>query len=86
MHQSRLQSLIETIFNTLIGLVVSYLAWPPIAALAGLDFNHGQHIAVTAMFTVISVLRGYVVRRFFNARLQRLAAAIAKHAEPERSK
>lgn len=73
MEQSRLVSLIETLVNTGVGLVVSFLAWPPIAAMVGLDYTGGQHVAITA----VSVARGYVIRRFFNGGLHRLALRLA---------
>ena len=77
MEQSRLVSLIETLVNTGVGLVVSFLAWPPIAAMVGLDYTGGQHVAITAAFTAVSVARGYVIRRFFNGGLHRLAIRLA---------
>lgn len=77
MNQTRLVSLIETLVNTAIGFVVSYLAWPPIAAMTGLEYTGGQHAAVTLAFTVLSVARGYVIRRFFNTYLHRLAVWVA---------
>ena len=72
-NQTRLVSLVETLLNTAIGFIVSYLAWPPIAATAGLEYTGGQHAAVTAAFTLLSVVRGYVIRRFFNGGLHRVA-------------
>ena len=77
MEQSRLVSLIETLVNTGVGLVVSFLAWPPIAAMVGLDYTGGQHVAITAAFTAASVARGCVIRRFFNGGLHRLALRLA---------
>lgn len=78
MNQSRLSSLIETLFNTGIGFVVSWLTWPPAAALAGIEYSTSQHWGMTAIFTVVSVARGYVIRRHFNGRLQRAAARMAR--------
>jgi hypothetical protein len=87
MNQTRLGSLIEAVFNTLIGFVISYLAWPYAAKLVGLPFNHAQHFGVVVFFTAISVARGYVVRRWFNAWLHRaamrLAARINRDDTPE---
>ncbi|MCP4700495.1 MAG: hypothetical protein GY862_27135 [Gammaproteobacteria bacterium] len=81
MNQTRLGSLIEAIINTLIGFVVSFIAWPIAAALTGIDYSTGQHWAVVAFFTVISAMRGYVVRRWFNARLHRISLGLAKAIE-----
>lgn len=83
MNQSRLGSLIETLLNTAIGFVISYVAWPPAAALVGMPYSSSQHMGMVAFFTVISVLRGYVVRRFFNAWLRRAAERMASALSSE---
>jgi len=80
MNQSRLASLIETLFNTGIGFLVSWLTWPPAAALLGIAYTAGQHWGMTAVFTVVSVARGYVIRRWFNGRLHRAAERMAARA------
>lgn len=87
MQQTRLVSLIETLLNTALGFVVSFIGWPIAAALTGIQYSHGQHWAVVGFFTVLSVARGYVVRRFFNAGLHlaavRLAGKIVKPRDIE---
>lgn len=77
MHQTRIESLVETCLNVAIGFCVSYAMWPFVAALYGIPYSHAQAFGITAIFTVTSVLRGYVVRRWFNAGLHRAAARIA---------
>lgn len=77
MEQSRLGSLIEACINTLIGFLVSFIVWPIAAILTGIEYGHGQHVGVVTIFTAVSVARSYVVRRWFNARLQRAARAIS---------
>ncbi|MBN58704.1 DUF7220 family protein [Thalassolituus sp. UBA3500] len=69
MKQSKFESAIESILSVLIGFVVSYLAWPPIAALSDIEYDHSQHFSVIFLFTVLSVVRSYIVRRLFNARI-----------------
>ena len=78
MNQSRLESLIETLINTAIGFAVSYTAWPLVAVMFDMNYSAGQHLGITLVFTVISVARGYVVRRWFNAGLHRAAVRLAK--------
>lgn len=73
MNQSRRASLVEAVLNTLIGLVVSFAAWPVAAAWFDIAYTVSGHFGVTGFFTVLSVARGYVVRRWFNARLRRLS-------------
>lgn len=70
MNQSRLGSLIEACLNTASGFVLSFLAWQwIIVPLAGLPVDNLMNLQITAFFTVLSVARSYVWRRFFNARL-----------------
>ena len=78
MQQTRLGSLIETCMNTLIGFLISYFAWPVAAWIFEIQYNHGQHFGVVLFFTIISVVRGYVIRRWFNARLHQAALSIAR--------
>jgi hypothetical protein len=78
MNQSKLESFFESMANTVVGFVISWFAWPVIAAIVGISFNHTQHWLVVVLFTIISVVRGYVVRRWFNAKLHHLAVTLAK--------
>lgn len=77
MQQTKLESLVETCINTLIGFALSYIAWPIAAWLFTIPYSPGSHFGVVMFFTVISVARGYVVRRWFNARLHKMAIKIA---------
>ena len=80
MNQTKLGSLIEALFNTAIGFIVSFIAWPVAAYLFDMEYTRAQHFEVVAFFTVISIARGYVVRRWFNAKLHSTALALAKAA------
>jgi len=83
MNQTRLESLIETIINTLIGFILSFIAWPVAAALFNMPYNHGQHFGIVLFFTVVSVARGYVIRRWFNGRLKLTASTLARKFNQE---
>lgn len=78
MNQTRLSSFIESIFGTAIGLVINLVAQRYVFPLFGFDPPFITNLSIAAIFTVISIARGYVVRRWFNARLQRAAARMAK--------
>lgn len=77
MNQTRLESLAETLINTALGFAVSYFAWPVAAWWFNIPYNHGSHLGVVAFFTVLSIARGYVVRRFFNRRIHAIAVKLA---------
>lgn len=71
--QSKLESLIESSVNTFIGFIVALICqiWV-IAPLFNLPTTAVQDTLITIIFTVLSVVRGYLCRRYFNARLMKL--------------
>ena len=71
--QRRLESLVETVIGVAIGFLVSVTAWPAVAWLHGIEYTFSSNLSITGIFTILSVARGYVVRRFF-ARGLHLAA------------
>ncbi|WP_314435901.1 DUF7220 family protein [Massilia timonae] len=81
MTQTRLGSLIEAIINVLIGFGINFTANMLIFPLFGFHITPGANLALGLIYTVISVVRSYAVRRWFNARLQRLASAVATSIE-----
>lgn len=83
MNQSRLGSLIEAVFGTAIGFLVTLGLTPIVYPMFGHSFTLAQNLGITAIFTVASVLRGYVIRRWFNGRLHRAAHALAAAAQKE---
>lgn len=81
MNQTRLGSLIEAILNVIIGFTINYAANMLIFPLFSFHITPGANLALGLIYTVISVARSYCVRRWFNARLQRLASAVATTIE-----
>jgi membrane protein implicated in regulation of membrane protease activity len=72
MKQSKRESLVEASLNTASGFIVSLFVWQFIAApLFGYTVTWRDNVLLTALFTVVSVLRSYVWRRFFNRGLNR---------------
>lgn len=64
--QSRARSLTESLTNTGIGLAISMVTWRFVAWLYSIPTSSGQTVGITAIFTVVSIVRGYLVRRWFN--------------------
>lgn len=69
MHkQTKMDSVIEALFNILIGAGIALVAqfiWFPIL---GKSFTLGENLATTAFFTLVSFIRSYGIRRVFNGR------------------
>ena len=64
--QTRRQSMIETAASVAIGYVVALLSQIVIFPLFGIYATMTDNLLIGAWFTVISIIRGYYVRRFFN--------------------
>ena len=67
MTQSRRGSAIESSASTAIGFIVSWTVTAPILAAFGWHASASQAFGVTAIYTAISFVRGYAVRRLFNS-------------------
>jgi len=67
MKQSRLGSLVEQITSTVIGLVVALATQLIVFPWFGFNPPLGHNLLITAIFTGVSIVRGYGVRRLFEA-------------------
>lgn len=68
MSQSKGQSFQEALLSTAIGYVVSFITWYGILWTGLFDINvtFTDNLIITLIFTVVSVVRSYVVRRYYN--------------------
>jgi len=77
MNQTRLGSLIEACINVLIGFAINFVANMLILPLIGFHITPGQNLFIGVLYTLVSVARSYVIRRWFNARLHAAAQSLA---------
>lgn len=77
MSQSKLGSFIEVCINILIGFVVNFVANLCILPLFGFHVSLTDNFLIGLLYTVVSVIRSYVIRRWFNARIEAAANRIA---------
>ncbi len=78
MEQTRLVSFIEASLNVFSGFFISLAVWIFIVApLFGIDVTYAGNLAITSIFTVSSLLRAFVIRRWFNNSAYNGATAIA---------
>lgn len=66
MSQSRLGSMLEALANVAIGYGVAVAAQVAIFPLFGLHASLSDNLLIGALFTVVSLVRSYVLRRLFN--------------------
>lgn len=69
--QSRKQSLIESVVNVLVGYVVALISQLVIFPLFGVNLPLTDNLLISASFTIVSIVRSYLIRRVFNRNLNR---------------
>jgi hypothetical protein len=77
MEQSRIGSFIESCMNIAIGYGIALLSQLTIFSLYDIHISLSTNLWIGLWFTVISLVRSYVIRRWFNARLRRAAQKMA---------
>lgn len=76
--QSRLESFVEAAINVVIGYFIALGSQLIIFPIANIHVSMNTHLWIGAWFAFISIVRSYVIRRWFNARIRRLAGAITR--------
>ena len=76
--QSRLESFIESVANTAIGFIFGFTAQLLVFPLVGIYVPFSTNMKVCFAFTIVSIVRSYIVRRWFNARIHKAAMKIAE--------
>ena len=66
--QSKKQSLIETLTSVFVGWLIGVILNLTVLPLFDYNITVVDSLWVSLIFTVISVVRGYLIRRFFNSK------------------
>ena len=64
--QSRKGSFIEACINVLIGFWINFFANLVILPMVGFHITISQNLYIGLLYTIVSVARSYVIRRWFN--------------------
>lgn len=64
--QNKKTSFIESIIQTFTGLIISFIIQLIIYPSLNIEVSINQNIIITLIFTIASILRGYIIRRIFN--------------------
>ena len=68
--QSKLESIIETNANVASGFILSFFIWTYVVGpLYNIPTPFTQSLGIVAIFTASAIIRGYLWRRYFNAKL-----------------
>ncbi len=79
--QSRLESLVETVINVLLGFIIAFTSQVLIFPYFGINIPITTNLQLGLIFTFISIVRMYAIRRWFNSRLKNFAASVAHKLE-----
>ena len=66
--QSKRESIIETLTSVFVGWLIGVILNMLVLPLFDYDVNLTDGVLISIIFTAVSVVRSYVVRRFFNSR------------------
>jgi hypothetical protein len=80
MQQTKLGSLIESLMNIAIGLGVALISQIILFPMFDIHVTLTTNLWISLWFTGISLVRSYIIRRWFNARLHAVALALAEKA------
>ena len=70
-------AIIEAWMNILVGFSINFVANFLILPLAGCSIGPVDNFLMGWIYTTVSIMRQYVIRRWFNARLHRAAMRLA---------
>ncbi|WP_238365481.1 DUF7220 family protein [Mesobacterium pallidum] len=73
MKQSRLMSLVESVANVIVGYGVAVMTQILIFPIFGLHTTLAQNLKMGAIFTIVSIVRSFALRRVFEAIRMRTA-------------
>jgi hypothetical protein len=67
MRQSRVMSLVEAFTNVLVGLLVAVITQLVVFPILGLQASLSQNLKLALIFTGVSIVRSYTLRRTFES-------------------
>ena len=78
MQQTKIESFIESLVNILIGYGVALISQIIVFPIFGIDVPLTTNLWIGLWFTVISLVRSYIIRRWFNAGIHRNIKTLAQ--------
>lgn len=75
-----MESFVEVCMNTFLGFGISFLTQLVIFHHLNINLTFATNLYIGFIFTVVSILRGYIIRRWFNNRIHKAALAITRAA------
>ena len=87
MKQSRAMSLVEAVTNVIVGYGVAVVTQILLFPVFGLQTTLAQNLKMGAVFTVVSIIRSFALRRLFERiRVASRSGDHGGHAEPAQTR
>lgn len=64
--QTKKQSFLESLVNVTVGFSITIISLHIIFPLLGIENHSGKNTLITIYLTILSILRNYFLRRYFN--------------------
>ena len=68
--QTKKQSMIESLTSTTIGIIIGIVLNLTILPIFGYPVSVVDSLWISVIFTIVSIIRSYVIRRFFNSKVE----------------
>lgn len=68
--QTKLQSLYESFINIFIGYIVALVSQLLVFPLFDINVSFADNLLIGLYFTIISLARSYIIRRYFNKKIK----------------
>ena len=66
--QSKKQSFIESLTSTTIGVIIGIVLNLTILPIFGYPVSLSDSLWISVIFTIVSIIRSYIIRRWFNSK------------------
>lgn len=66
--QTKKQSLIESLTSTTIGIIIGVVLNLTILPIFGYPVSLSDSLWISVIFTIVSIIRSYIIRRWFNSK------------------
>lgn len=78
MNQTRLESLAEVSINVAVGWVTGIVTQLILFPLFNINVPLSDQFWISIAFTFVSIVRSYIIRRWFNAGIHKLAISVIR--------
>ena len=80
MNQTKIGSFVESLINVVVGFSINFVANLLIFPLFNIHITLSDNFILGIIYTLISIVRSYTIRRWFNSEIKMFSNKITKNA------